>query len=214
MILDQDGLNIEIVAPEEGCSDNNLNNHSVTIRLEYKNNSFIFTGDAEKESENRMVSRGHNLQADVLKLGHHGSNTSTTDSFLEKVGPKYAVISCGFDNTYGHPDQGIISKLNAKNIEIFRTDLDGTIVARSDGENISFDKKGSSVKSSGQNNITKTVEKPEVKPPATDNIEEVYITNTGSKYHKENCASVNKSKIPISLEKAKESYEPCKRCSP
>ena len=222
MILDLEGLKLAIVAPSENYSDSNLNNHSVVIRLTYKDNSFIFTGDAEETSEARMASSGYTLTSDVLKVGHHGSQTSTTNSFLSKVEPSYAVISCGSDNTYGHPHNDIINKLSTKGVEIFRTDLDGTVVAASDGENISFEKKGSTIKRSGSTNIKNAAESTklgavttaEVKPPETDNIEEVYITNTGSKYHKGSCPSVNKSKIPISLEKAKEAYEPCKRCSP
>lgn len=225
-IIDKEGLILEIVAPEDNCSDSNLNNHSVVVRLDYKNNSFLFTGDAEKESESKMVSRGYSLKTDVLKVGHHGSDTSTTESFLSAVGPKYAVISCGVQNQYDHPNDETLNKLNTKNIEIFRTDLDGTIVASSDGENITFDKKGATVKGGGSSSSTSTAsssekspeESPEksaeVKAPETDHIAEVYITNTGSKYHKGSCSSLSKSKHPISLDKAKESYEPCKRCKP
>ncbi len=222
MIVDKEGLQLEIIAPDAGYSDKNLNNHSVVMRLNYQENSFIFTGDAESESEGNMVSKGYNLKSDVLKVGHHGSTTSTTESFLNKVDPKYAVISCGIQNTYGHPSDDILSKLSAKKVDVFRTDLDGTIVATSDGQTISFDKRGSTIKNSASTNIKSSVvssvpvvETPaEVKVPETDHIEEVYITNTGAKYHKGNCASLSKSKLPISLVKAKEQYEPCKRCKP
>lgn len=140
-ILDQEGLTIEVLAPEENYSDSNLNNHSVVVRLSYKDNSFIFTGDAEQGSESKMVSRGSTLKSDVLKVGHHGSDTSTIDDFLNKVDPKYAVISCGANNQYGHPHHVTINKLNAKGVTIFQTDLDGSIVATSDGETISFDRR-------------------------------------------------------------------------
>lgn len=222
IIFDTEELNIEIIAPEESNSDNNLNNHSAVIRLQYKNNSFLFTGDAEKESESKMVSSRYDLKSDVLKVGHHGSNTSTTDSFLNKVEPKYAVISCGAGNTYGHPNDEVMSKLGTKDVTIFRTDLDGTIVATSDGERITFEKKGSSIKnaasasigSSTQSGEGNTGESSVVKAPETDYVEEVYITNTGAKYHRGGCSSLKKSKIAISLEKAKGSYGPCKRCNP
>lgn len=218
-ILDKEGLSLYILAPEESVSGDNLNNYSVVLKLDYKNNSFLFTGDAESESEGIMIGRGYDLKADVLKVGHHGSSTSTTNEFLNKVEPKYAVISCGKDNKYGHPHQEIITKLNNKNIEIYRTDLDGTIIATSDGENINFNKKPTEIigtaaavgSSSGEKNSSNT----ETEAPVTDNVEEVYITNTGTKYHRSSCSSLSKSKIPISLKEAKnQGYEPCKRCSP
>lgn len=235
-IIDKEGLSIRILAPEENKSGNNLNDYSVVLKLDYKNNSFLFTGDAESESEGIMISRGYDLKADVLKVGHHGSTTSTTNEFLNKVDPKYAVISSGKDNRYGHPHNEIINKLNNKNIKIYRTDLDGTIIATSDGENITFNKKPTekSNSSSGQtnsntqakapaNNNTETnkpveskeAEKESVKTPATDNVEEVYITSTGSKYHRDSCRTLKKSKIPISLKEAKnQGYEACKICNP
>ncbi|HHX61640.1 MAG TPA: MBL fold metallo-hydrolase [Epulopiscium sp.] len=217
MILDKEALQLEFVAPGANYSDSNLNNYSAVLRLNYKENSFIFTGDAESDSESKMVSSGYHLQSDVLKVGHHGSNTSTTDSFLNKVGPKYAVISCGIQNTYGHPHSDVVNKLAGKGIEVFRTDLDGTIVATSDGETINFEKKGSTIKSSGSTNIkshVEAVQTDDIKSPETNSNEEVYVTKTGSKYHRGNCSSLSKSKISISLDNAKESYEPCKKCSP
>jgi len=137
-IVDMEGLGLYILAPEEDADWEDLNNYSVVVRLEYKNNSFLFTGDAEKDSEDIMISKGYDLKAEVLKVGHHGSTTSTTDEFLDRVDPKYAIISCGADNKYGHPHKEILAKLEEKNIEIYRTDIDGTIVVKSDGKSISF----------------------------------------------------------------------------
>ena len=129
--------NFTILAPNSD-SYSNLNNYSVSVRLEFESNSFVFTGDAEIQAENEMINNGLNLKADVLKLGHHGSQTSTTEAFLNKVNPKYAVIQVGEGNRYGHPDSIVIDRLKAKNIKTYRNDLNGNIVAVSDGETISF----------------------------------------------------------------------------
>jgi competence protein ComEC len=115
-----------------------LNNYSIVIKLKYGNNSFVFMGDAQALSENEMLTRQLDVQADVLKVGQHGSDTSTMQEFLNKVNPKYAVISCGKDDSYQHPNQTTIEKLNAKNIEVFRTDLEGTVIATSNGKDITF----------------------------------------------------------------------------
>ncbi len=118
-----------------------LNNYSIVVKLKYGNNSFIFMGDAQALSENEILTRLLDVQADVLKIGQHGSDTSTSQEFLNKVNPKYAVISCGKDDSNQHPNQKTIEKLNAKNIEIFRTDLNGNIVATSNGKDITFNVK-------------------------------------------------------------------------
>lgn len=112
---------------------------SIGIKLIHGENSFVMCGDAEEEAEKEMVERfGGELECDVLKCGHHGSSTSTTDLFLEKTNPTWAVISCGKDNSYGHPHAEVIAKLEADDIQIYRTDLLGTITARSDGKQISW----------------------------------------------------------------------------
>jgi len=118
-----------------------MNNYSVVIKLKYGNNSFIFMGDAEDVSEKEILGKQLDIRADVLKVGHHGSHSSTTQAFLDQVNPKYAVISCEKGNDYGHPHKETIDKLNGKNINVFRTDLQGTIIATSDGEEIKFNVK-------------------------------------------------------------------------
>ncbi len=118
-----------------------LNDYSIVVKLKYGNNSFIFMGDAQDISEGEMMKKQLDIQADILKVGHHGSHSSTTQPFLDKVNPKYAVISCEKGNDYGHPHKESLTKLNAKNINIFRTDLNGTIIATSDGKEISFNVK-------------------------------------------------------------------------
>lgn len=118
--------------------EKDLNNWSVGIKLEHGENSFIFTGDAEKASETDILNNNIDISADVLKLGHHGSSTSNTEEFLKAIKPKYAVICVGENNKYGHPHKETIEKLNKLNIEVYRTDKNGNVVATSDGKNISW----------------------------------------------------------------------------
>ena len=105
----------------------------------------VVTGDAEETSEEEMLSRGWTLNATVLKCGHHGSETSTSQPFLDAVGPQYAVISCGVDNDYGHPDQVTLDRLEAAGAEVFRTDLQGTIVAFTEGSGVTMTALGKGV---------------------------------------------------------------------
>ncbi|KEH90633.1 ComEC/Rec2 family competence protein [Clostridium botulinum] len=127
-----------IFAPAKDKDYESVNNYSIVQKLKFGNNSFIFTGDAEAISEMEMVQGGYDLQSDVLKVGHHGSKTSVCQAFLDKVNPKYAVISCGKDNKYKHPNKSTMDRLKAKNIPVYRTDESGTIVATSDGEKVTF----------------------------------------------------------------------------
>lgn len=144
--LDVDpGVTAELLAPK-GTGYDDLNNYSAVLRLTFGNTSFLFTGDAEDVSEAEMLQAGYNLKADVLKVGHHGSSSSTSLAFLKTVSPKYAVISAGKGNKYDHPHSETLTKLAAAGVQVFRTDLMGTIVATSDGENITFNKNTSAVK--------------------------------------------------------------------
>ena len=111
----------------------NLNNSSIVLRLVYENTSFLFTGDMEEIAELELVNSGVNLRSNVLKVAHHGSNTSTSDIFLSAVMPDIAVISAGRNNQFGHPHRDTISALEALEIPIFRTDLHGTIVLSTNG---------------------------------------------------------------------------------
>ena len=106
------------------------------MKITYGENSFLFTGDAEKEVENEVINGGYDLKADVLKVGHHGYTSSTTEKFLELVNPEIAVISVGKENTYGHPEKKVLDKLKSRDIEILRTDEIGSIEIISNGKNI------------------------------------------------------------------------------
>lgn len=122
-------LSADIVAPVK-LNKENLNNSSIVMKLQYAKTSFLFMGDAEKPELATITS---DIKADVLKVGHHGSSTSTTKGFLEKVEPKIAVISCGRDNDYGHPHKATLKYLKQINCEIHRTDKEGTVSVTSDG---------------------------------------------------------------------------------
>lgn len=126
----------EIIAPNSTKYDE-ANDYSICLKLTYKNKSFLFMGDAEKTSEEEILNNNIDIKCNVLKLGHHGSKTSTTTEFLEKADPDYVVISCGKNNDYSHPSKETIIKLQANKIPIFRTDESGTIILSTDGENIS-----------------------------------------------------------------------------
>lgn len=126
---------IQILGPVKEYTD--LNNTSVVMRVVYKSTSFLFTGDAEKQAEEDIISSGAEINSDVLKVGHHGSNTSTSKGFLTAVSPGLAVISCGKGNSYGHPNEETIKLLTEYGVNIKRTDENGSIVVISNGENIS-----------------------------------------------------------------------------
>lgn len=138
------------VAPN-GADYEEINNYSVVFKLTYGNTSFLFTGDAEALSENEMLKSGFDLKSDVLKVAHHGSSSSTTPEFLKAVSPKYAVISVGTDNDYGHPSEETLLKLNNFKVKIYRTDMQGTIIATSDGESIKFNKSAITPKAATKN---------------------------------------------------------------
>ena len=122
-----------------GTDTDDLNNDSIVLKINYYNNNFLFMGDATTKVESAIIN--DELKADVLKVGHHGSNTSTSKEFLNKVQPNYAIISVGLNNNYNLPSKKIIERLQDKNIKIYRTDESGTIIVNSDGDNINIESK-------------------------------------------------------------------------
>lgn len=136
-----DGIRLEILAPTEPLlrgTRSDLNSNSVVARLTHGKNCFLFTGDAEAPTEQRLVDAGIG-QCDVLKVAHHGSEHSTTPAWLEAVRPKLALISCGKNNKYGHPASETLHRLREAGAEIHRTDLEGTLVVTSDGRRLRFE---------------------------------------------------------------------------
>ena len=125
--------NIKVIYP--GDDKSNINDSSIVLKVTYGKNSFLLTGDATSNVERKIYNE--DIKSDVLKVAHHGSSYSSTDVFLDRVKPYYAVISVGKNNIYNHPSNKTLEKLNKRNIKVYRTDLDGTIVFISDGNNLS-----------------------------------------------------------------------------
>lgn len=207
-----------------------LNNWSVGVRLTYGDNSFVMCGDAENQAEEDIIKNGAVLKADVLKAGHHGSSTSTSDAFLKKVSPSWVVIQCGKGNSYGHPHKETMEKLKKAGCQVLRTDEEGTITAFSDGKTITWSTgtaavPGTSAGSGG--NQTAAI-------PDTDNgaaaeneagnpsTRSSYVINTNTgKFHRPDCASAtqmkpeNRKDVTASRDElVQEGYEPCKQCRP
>ena len=197
---------VEVMGPWQEYSD--FNNNSIVLRVTAGETSFLFMGDAEKTAEEDMRKAGCDLKADVLKVGHHGSSTSTSDGFLQAVFPKYAVISVGEGNSYGHPEHVTLEKLESSGVEIYRTDRQGTVVCCSDGEEITFYcAKGA-----------ESGERQETKADPTE-AAEIYIGNKKSmKFHREDCSSLPEEQNRVYLESREEAvdlgYAPCGSCQP
>jgi len=196
-----------VLGPVREYSDNN--NNSIVIRMTHGENTFLFTGDAEAKAEADILEEGLTVQADVLKAGHHGSDTSTSDEFLEAVSPEYAVISCGEGNKYGHPHAETMNKFRQNGVTVYRTDEQGTIIATSDGNTITWSESPSDSWLTGE-------------PTGSSAHAVTYILNTGShKFHLPDCSSaedISSSNKEESLqsrdELIDEGYEPCGRCKP
>lgn len=151
VILDENDLKLEFIAPNSD-SYSELNNYSAVLKLTYLDNTSLFMGDAETLSEDEITS---DVDADVIKVGHHGSDSSSSLEFVKKVSPEYAIIMVGEGNSYNHPYQSIIDRYLSVGANVLRTDLDGNIVCDSDGVDVSCKgDKGSSNNSSSSNSTT------------------------------------------------------------
>lgn len=131
---------VYLLAPLQPSDDANA--MSVVSYIVFGDNRFLFMGDAEKDVEEDLLATGWNLSADVLKVGHHGSKTATTNAFLQKVSPTYAVITCQEGNSYGHPHQEVLERLDSRNVKICRTDLLGNMLFLSDGKTVNMSYEG------------------------------------------------------------------------
>jgi competence protein ComEC len=130
-------VQVKFLAPNSVTYDE-LNDYSIVLQLVYGETKFMFTGDAEQTSEKEILARFSDLKVDVLKVGHHGSNSSTTAAFLKAVAPQYAVVSVGKYNQYGYPSQEVTNRLEQARVKVYRTDNQGTIIATSSGKAITF----------------------------------------------------------------------------
>jgi beta-lactamase superfamily II metal-dependent hydrolase len=127
-------VRLEVLAPSaEAVAGDDLNNASIVLRLTYGAISVLLTGDAEGREEEWLIGQGVALQAQVLKVSHHGSDSGSTDPFLDRVDAQLALISCGADNQYGHPDEGVLQRLSMHGVDVYRTDWHGTIEVVIDG---------------------------------------------------------------------------------
>lgn len=149
----------EVLAPVEDYDD--LNNYSVVIRLTYGSTSYLFTGDAEKEAELDILQSGRDVDSDVLKMGHHGSSTSSCEEFYEAVSPEICVIQCGEGNSYGHPHKETMETAEASGAKIYRNDTDGTVIVYSDGDEIFVKTEKGSTKDSPKDSSQKNKSKKE-----------------------------------------------------
>lgn len=211
----------EIVAPM--ASSEIHNNTSLVLRLVYGDTSFLFTGDAEMEEETDILFSNYTIGSTVLKVGHHGSSSSTSHEFLKKVSPKYAVISVGKDNQYNFPSQETIETLRDANVKVFRTDMQGTIICTSDGKEVKF----SVTKNADADTLPTATPEPTPTPkatkePAKEPTKTTYILNTNTKkFHYSGCGSVKKMKesnkkqyTGTREEVIKKGYSPCGNCKP
>lgn len=179
------------------------NNTSLVLRLEYGETSFLFTGDMERQAEADLLETGCDLSATVLKVGHHGSDTSTSYPFLRAVMPRYAVISVGEGNSYGHPSDDTLSRLRDAEATVYRTDLLGSVVAYSDGESVRFATQRDGAPAPGR----------------SEGEQRGYIGNLNSKvFHLETCtglpAEQNRVFFKARDEALEAGYAPCGRCRP
>ncbi len=138
--FDLAGVTIEILSPPADFPrTKSVNNDSLAFRIRYGARSFLLTGDMEKPMEANLLYEGVDLHSDVLKVGHHGSKTSTTQPFLDAVSPSIALISDGFENSFGHPHKDVLARLQDRHSAVLRTDLDGLITIRTDGQRLTMD---------------------------------------------------------------------------
>lgn len=198
-------------------ADSDANNTSIVLRVDYGQTSFLFCGDAEREAEQALLNANANLSATVLKVGHHGSDTSTTYPFLREIMPEYAVISVGKGNSYGHPTEDTLSRLRDADVKLYRTDLQGDIYCTSDGETVTF-----SVSKNANADVfggigNNSTQQPEQNLPATDpdsgSAEMVWIPKSGTKYHSHaGCSNMN-NPTEVTKEEAEErGFTACKKC--
>ena len=215
------GADVLVMGPVKPSDE--PNNTSIVLKITYGKTGFLFAGDAERAEEQDILNAGYDLSANVLKVGHHGSDTSTTYPFLREIAPEYAVISCGVNNSYGHPHENLLSRLRDADVTVFRTDMQGDIVCVSDGEKVSFTTQRNAsaqtnpTASGGGGAGTQARESAVAPAPAASNV--YYIGNINSlKYHLPSCRSLPAEKNRVIFNTKDEArsagYTPCGICKP
>ncbi len=201
------GAEITVLGPVRDYEE--VNDTSLVLRIDFGKTSFLFTGDMERPAEADLLDSGAVLPATVLKVGHNGSDTSTSYPFLRAVMPTYAVISVGKDNSYGHPDEATLSRLRDAGCTVYRTDLSGTVTAVSDGEQITFSAPPPSVSAS-----------PSVQAQSSSPAQEGgYIGNRNSQvFHAPSCPNLPAQRNRVLFESREDAlsagYTPCGNCAP
>ena len=235
LVLDEaDGLRVEVLSPAAGDVPDDVNDASAVIKVTWGATSFLFTGDASY----KVVSGANPGHVDVLKVGHHGSNTATSVPLLEKLTPSVAVIEVGWGNSYGHPTTETLDELASCGVQTWRTDMDGTVEVDSDGTTVAAHAlaTGATEPAGPDAAVARTQAGAEAQAAAqeqaqaeaaaqapaaqeqpadqeADATETVYVTKSGKKYHHAGCQYLKKSQIPISLEEAvAQGYTPCSKC--
>ena len=218
------GAQVRILGPTDPQAEGN--NSSIVLKVTFGDTSFLFTGDAEREEEQELLESGYDLESTVLKVGHHGSDTSTSYLFLRTVNPQYAVISVGADNTYGHPTEAVLSRLRDADVKTYRTDLQGTITAVSDGKKVTFQTERNAeintLDQAGPGQKNEVVPSAGKAAASDSSAEKTYVLNTNThKFHDPDCSSVsqmkekNKRIVTESRDQIiTDGYEPCGRCHP
>jgi len=203
-IIETPSINFSVLAPTS-MYYSEINEYSIVTKLKYEGTSFLFTGDAESVSELEMIRNGYDLNSDLLKVGHHGGRTSTSQNFLQAVTPKYAVIPSEAGNSYGHPHAETLKRLESIGAKIYRMDMLGTIIVTSDGNKIAFNKEPVSL-----TEVFKT--------PLNDMQ---YVGNKNSfKIHLPSCSSIddmkesNKVFFSQKQDAINVGYTPCGKCKP
>lgn len=213
-----------ILAPSKHYED--ANDNSIALKLTYGEFDFVTTGDCERYAEKDICELDYDLNAEVYNAGHHGSSNASSEELIDRIKPTAVTISCGADNKYKHPHDKTLKRFNDRDISVYRTDELGTIEITSDGN--TFNINGITIETSVNSNLP-TVNDNNVKEEnilseeiieEDTNMEEfsetiVWITKTGTKYHREDCDSLSNSKIECDLDTAiLNGLEPCKKCNP
>ena len=213
MVFELGSAHCTVIGPTE--ESEKTNNNSIVIRVAFGNTSFLFTGDAEGVEEDSILKSGCGVASDVLKVSHHGSEYATTDAWLEEVKPSIAVISCGMENSYGFPTAPVLKRLQQRGVTLYRTDLQGDILIRSDGERLEV----TTEKNTDQDVFTEPILEPSV---PDDGLDHDYVINVRTgKFHNPDCDAVSKMDEKNKQEYhgtrnslIEEGYAPCKMCAP
>ena len=217
------GATVEVVGPVRTDYEWE-NDRSLAFRITYGDVSCLVCGDAEGTSEWDMVNSGRDISADIYVVNHHGSLTSSTEPFLDAVSPSYALISCGKDNSYGHPTMEVLQRLQERGVQMYHTDLQGSVILYSDGYSIWFDQEPCQDWTPGTfEGQTRQVSEGDGSSENGDSSEEIqYVCNTNTmKFHYPSCNSVTQmnesNRMNTSLSRDEliaQGYQPCGNCHP